>query len=133
MALESRSISMAPGAGTAVAMRAIERGSQPRDDNNNVRERRTKMETVYRYFAAMYASRAVPQFVKECRFVVVKMTGNAYIPNPNPVLTLVTSHIDTLEAKEQAAHHGPKGSIAIRNDALLVVRGDMRQLKSCVQ
>jgi hypothetical protein len=87
----------------------------------------------YRYFAALYASRAVSEYLKECRHIVSKMTGNSYFPAPNPSLTLVTTHLDTLEDTELAAHHGPKGSIATRNVALLVVRGDMRMLKSGVQ
>jgi hypothetical protein len=87
----------------------------------------------YRYFAALYASRRVPVFVKECRTVVIKMTGNPYFPSPYLDLSLVTDHIDTLEEAEQAAHHGPKGSVANRDVARLVVRGDMRQLTSFVQ
>jgi hypothetical protein len=88
---------------------------------------------VYRYFAALYSSQAVPQYLKECRFVVTKMTGNPYFPTTNPALPVVTEHLDTLEDTELAAHNGPKGSIATRNVALLVVRGDMRLLKSGVQ
>jgi hypothetical protein len=91
------------------------------------------MEPVYRYFAALYGSRVVTTYVKECRTVVSKMTGNAYFPTTTPLLTLVSTHLDALEAAELAAHNGPKGSAAVRNDALLVVRGDMRQLKAGVQ
>src|SRR5580700_6089601 len=91
------------------------------------------MEPVYRYFAALYGSRVVTTYVKECRTVVTKMTGNAYFPTTTPLLSLVSTHLDALEAAELAAHKGPKGSTAVRNDALLVVRGDMRQLMACVQ
>jgi hypothetical protein len=91
------------------------------------------VDTVYRYFAAMYASERVPVYLKECRTVVTKMTGNMYFVSLNLDLAQVTLHLDNLDDAEQAAHHGPKGSAAKRNDALLVVRGDMRQLRSGVQ
>jgi hypothetical protein len=91
------------------------------------------MDIVYRYLAAMYASRAVSKFIKESRVVVDKTGKSSAVTNVNPPLAQVTLHIDALEAAEQVAHHGPKGSVAIRNAALLVVRGDMRQIKSCVQ
>jgi hypothetical protein len=91
------------------------------------------MDTVYRYFAALYASRAVPAYIKECRTVVTCLTNNAQVPITTPPLSQVTQDINTLDDREQEAHNGPKGSAAKRNDALLVVRGDMRHLKSCVQ
>ena len=91
------------------------------------------MDPVYRYYVALYASRSIPPYIKECRTVVTRLTGNTYIHTLNPDLAVVTTHIDTLDNCEQAAHNGPKGSAAKRNDALLVVRGDMSQLKGCVQ
>lgn len=91
------------------------------------------MDTVYRYFAALYASRSVPKYLKECRTVVEKMTGNAYFPTTDPPLAKVAVHLDALEAAEQAAHQGPMGSTANRDVELLVVRGDMRKLRACVQ
>ena len=91
------------------------------------------METVFRYFAALYASRAASTFIKEGRHIVTMLTGNPYVTNPTPPLADVTVHLDTLEALELAAHHGPKGSVSKRNAALLVVRSDLRQLKACVQ
>jgi hypothetical protein len=91
------------------------------------------MDTVHRYFAAAYLSRIVPILIKECRTMVTCLTANVYVPNPNPPVAEVTIHIDDLEKKEELAHNGPKGSAAVRNDALLVVRGDIRLLTGCVQ
>jgi hypothetical protein len=91
------------------------------------------MDTVHRYFAALYLSRIVPTLIKECRTVVTCLTNNTWVPKPNPDVAEVTLHLDDLDEKEQAAHNGPKGAVALRNDALLVVRGDMRLLTGCVQ
>lgn len=91
------------------------------------------MNPVYRYFVALYASKSVPQFVKLCRAIVAKMTGNAYFPSPTPALTLVLAHIDALDTAEQATHKGSPAATTDRNAKLMVVRSDMRQLKACVQ
>jgi hypothetical protein len=91
------------------------------------------MDPVYRYFATLYASRSVADYSNECRTVVTKLTGSAAVPNPTPTLVVVTAHLDALDAATKAAIKGPKGSAAARNAAQFVVRGDMRQLKACVQ
>ena len=91
------------------------------------------METVYRFIAALYAARIIAQYVKQCRVIVTKMTGNIYVTAPTPPLAQVTKDIDALDLANQAALKGPKGSAAARDSALGVVRSDMRQLKGCVQ
>ena len=91
------------------------------------------MDTVFRYFAAVYASRIVALYVRQCRVIVTKMTGNAYVTAPVPALAQVTKDIDALDLANQAALKGPKGSAKARNNALLVVKSDMRQLTGCVQ
>jgi hypothetical protein len=92
-----------------------------------------KMDAVFRYIAAIYASRIIAQYIHQCRVIVTKLTGNALVPNPGISLALVTQHLDTLEAAEKGTLGGPKGSAADRNAALFVVRGDMRQLRTGVQ
>lgn len=91
------------------------------------------MEPIYRCFAALYPSRSVPVYIKECRHVVDKMTNNAHFTYLNLPLGAVTHDIDELQDAEQATLDGTPGSIAIRDSALLVVQGDMRHLKSSVQ
>lgn len=88
---------------------------------------------IYRFVAALYASRSVPQFLKECRHVVYKMDGNTYFTYLNLPWSQVNGHLDALEDAEQDTLGGPPGAVAIRNTALLIVRGDMRHLKSGVQ
>jgi hypothetical protein len=91
------------------------------------------MEAVFRYYVALYLARPVPQFSKECWTIVGKMTVSPHFTNLAALLADATSHLDTLDAAEIAAHHGPKGAVATRNAARLVVRGDMLQLKGGVQ
>ena len=91
------------------------------------------MDAVFRYFAAVYASRIIAKYITQCRVVVSKLTGNASVPNPGVSLTLVSQHLDTLEAANKAALKGPKGSASTRDAALFVVRGDMRQVRTGVQ
>jgi hypothetical protein len=89
--------------------------------------------SIIHYYAALYASRSVPLYVKECRAIVACMLGNPAFPAPTPDLSLLADHLDALDAAEQATHGGPKGAAAARDDKLLVVRADMRLLKGFVQ
>jgi hypothetical protein len=91
------------------------------------------MEAVFRYYVALYLARAIPQFSKECWTVVGKMSASPYFTNLAALLADATSHLVKLDDAEIAAHHGPKGAVATRNAAQLVVRGDMLQLKGGVQ
>lgn len=45
----------------------------------------------------------VPDIIDECRAIVTAMTGNANFPTPNPALAGLTTQINTLESKQQAA------------------------------
>ena len=91
------------------------------------------MSAIIRYFAALHAHQSVPHYLKQCRGIVTKMTGNPSFPSPTIDLVQVSKDIDALDLAEQAAHQGPKGAIADRDIKLLVVRSDMRQLKEYVQ
>lgn len=91
------------------------------------------MSTIYRYFAALNAARSCPQYVKQCRAIVARMTGNANFASPTPALSQVSTHVDALDAAEQATHKGPPAATADRDAKLLTVRSDMRQLKAYVQ
>ena len=91
------------------------------------------MDTVYRYFAALYAFRSVAQFINQCRNVVDKMTDNPAFPTLAALLAQTTEHLDVLDDAEKAVFDGPKSAVADRNTALFVVRGDMRQLQTSAQ
>jgi hypothetical protein len=91
------------------------------------------METVYRFLAALIASRVITQFIKQCRVIITKMTGNTWFPSPTPTLQQFTNDVNALDAAEQLTLKGPKGSAADRNTKLRVVRSDARLLKEYVQ
>ena len=91
------------------------------------------MDTVYRYFAALYAFRTVAQFINQCRNVVDKMTDNPSFPTLAPLLAQTTEHLDVLDDAEKDVFDGPKNAVAVRNTALFVVKSDMRQLRTSAQ
>jgi hypothetical protein len=91
------------------------------------------MSTVIRYLVALNLSRQIPLYTKECRAILGKMMPNPLFADAAPFLAKMSSDVDALDAAEQATHDGPKGTVSGRNDKLLVVKADMRQLKAIVQ
>jgi hypothetical protein len=91
------------------------------------------MDITRRYFAALYPARSIPKYLKACRVVVDRMTGNPWFPDLGDELADATAHLDDLEDAEVAADGGPRGAATKRNAALLVVQGDMSRLKCSVQ
>lgn len=91
------------------------------------------MPTVKRVFAALAASKQVPQFIKLCYVILGKMSPSATFSKPPIPYSDVENDIEALEKAEQLAHHGPKGAAQDRNVKLGKVRNDMRQLKEYVQ
>src|SRR5262249_28848247 len=81
--------------------------------------------------AAMYLSRVIPVYVKQCRAIVTKMALNSKWQGP--LLAQATAHIDALEKAESNTHRGSPADTGIRNDALALVQSDMPQLKAMVQ
>src|SRR5262245_9885376 len=65
------------------------------------------------------------------RTVVTKYTNNIWVPNPNPTLPTTSQHLDDLETAEVLVQTGKKGAAKARNDAKVVVRGDLGGLASC--
>jgi hypothetical protein len=121
------------GPGTTLAMRGNERGNRAADDTTIRRSTRMNMNTVYFYLAALYASSVIALYIKQCRVIVTKMTGNANFANPPVPLAQLTTALNTLETLEEATLKGPKGSATTRDAQLRVVRGLMRQTKGFVQ
>lgn len=50
----------------------------------------------------------VPGKVEKAKFIVLSMTGNAYFPGPNPVLSVITTDANNLETASAAAEGGGK-------------------------
>jgi hypothetical protein len=91
------------------------------------------MSTLYRAIVKLPPSRRVPQFLKECRVVVTRMTGNADFSNPPIDLAVVASHLDDLQKSEELAFRGPVGAVADRDAKREIVRSDIRMLCAFVQ
>lgn len=89
------------------------------------------MKTV-RYIVALYLSAVVATLIKQCQAIVSQMAQNS-LWQGNTLLALATAHIAELALAEQATHKGSPADTAKRDDALDLVRSDMRQLKAMVQ
>jgi hypothetical protein len=76
---------------------------------------------------------AIMVFLQEARDIVVAMTGNADYPTPVPPLAEVTSALDDLQAKIEAAAGGDRTAMAARNAAWVNAKGLVRQLAGYVQ
>ena len=86
-----------------------------------------------RYFAALNPARSVPQYIRSAGSSWARCPiWQASRARPSPYAT-VTTHIDTLDEVERAAHKGAVGAASDRDAALLVVKGDMRLLKAFLQ
>lgn len=75
----------------------------------------------------------VPQYLGSSRLIVTMMTGNANFPAPTPPLSEVSTQLDTLEACEELARKGGKGTTEARNVALRKSHSEMRLLRAYVQ
>lgn len=91
------------------------------------------MSTVVHYYAALNLPLPVPGYVTGCRHIVTKCTNNVYIPSTTPALSLITQHVDALDDSQQLVRSKVKGAASDRDAKLVLVRADMRQLKSCIQ
>ncbi len=91
------------------------------------------MSTVYHYFAALYAARQVPQFLKQCQSIVAKISANPIFAASPLSPAQATAHLDELATAELGTQQGLPGAAAERNAKLMIVRSDMRQLKGHVQ
>ncbi len=91
------------------------------------------MSTVYRYLAALYAARQVPQYLKQCQSIVAKIGENPIFASAPLSQAQLTTNLEALAAAEVDAHQGLPGAAAVRNAKLMIVRSDMRQLKGYVQ
>ena len=65
--------------------------------------------------------------------VAAAMTNNAHFPSPTPTLATFQTDIAALSAAEAAVLSRTKGAVEARNAKLLVVVGDLVNLKNYVQ
>jgi hypothetical protein len=74
---------------------------------------------------AMHIPAAVAALIIFGRYVLQKMTNNAWFPSPPLDLVTFGKHLDDLEAAELKAKNKGVGTAAARDDAQLVVLGDI--------
>src|ERR1700733_4028228 len=94
-------------------------------------ERTVDMSLMVHYTVALYLSRCIPVYTSQCQAIVTKMATNSKWQGA--LLTQATAHIAALAAANQSTHKGAEDDTAVRNDALRLVKSDMRQLKAMVQ
>jgi len=75
----------------------------------------------------------VPRYLMGCRHIVTRMTGNQNFPAPTPPLSDVSTHLDTLEAREELVRTGGKGMAQQRNVALRKAHTTMTLLRAYAQ
>jgi hypothetical protein len=85
---------------------------------------------------ALHLPKIVALLIVLARHIVQAISQSSWFqapnPTPNPPLSSVTSHIDTLESCEATAKSRAKGAAAARDVARKVVEDDLSSLKSYV-
>jgi hypothetical protein len=84
------------------------------------------------FVIVLHLSRVVALFLIFCRHVVQAMTNNAWFPSPSPTLSLVTTHLDNLQASQARALTRAEGAAAARDLDLKKAVDDMTGLKAHV-
>jgi len=72
----------------------------------------------------------VPAYAKH---IAACMAGNPYFPSPNVPIATLLAHVADLEAAEVVTRSGLRGAAAARNAKLIIVKGDLEQLRIYVQ
>lgn len=75
----------------------------------------------------------VPLFVSKARFIVERMTGNAWFPSPDPPLADIQAALDDLAKAETTAFTRALGAVAARNEKRLVLVARLQHLQAYVQ
>ncbi len=75
----------------------------------------------------------VPEVIITCRQIIIKYTGNTWVPNPSPTVAVFGTDVDALETAEANAKNGGKGMADVRNDKLATVFTDMDALRALSQ
>jgi hypothetical protein len=91
------------------------------------------MKGISRLLAALMLPEQVPLLIERVDFVISKMTGNAYFPNPIPTLAALTAANNTLRVAQVAAGGRGVGLVQARNSAQLVVMQLAQELLGVVQ
>jgi hypothetical protein len=90
------------------------------------------MSTVVYYIVALRLSNVVAVLIKQCQAILSNMANNSKWQGAQ-LLVQAAPHLAALATAEQATHKGSPADTAARDDALKLVRSDMRQLKALVQ
>jgi hypothetical protein len=75
----------------------------------------------------------VPRFITYARSIVIAMTGNSWFLSPRPSLATVAAAIDELDAAQTATLTRMAGTVAVRDEKRLVLKGLLEQLCAYVQ
>ncbi len=89
------------------------------------------MDTVYRFYAALHATRKIAGYGTQCQSVINKMGAVAKLQTP--LLAQATTDLGLFTTAEELAHKGSPAQTADRNTKLRVLQADMRQLRAVVQ
>ena len=68
-----------------------------------------------RIFVVLKLPLSVPQLIKMAQAIIAALTGNNYIPNPNPPLATLNAALGKLVADEAATKSRAAGTVATRN------------------
>jgi hypothetical protein len=91
------------------------------------------MSIVHRILAVLTLSPKALEFIAQATIVVDKMTNNPDFPDPSPVLTVVSDHIQTMQDAQLVALSRARGAAEARDHARRVVLSDLRLLQAYVQ
>lgn len=89
--------------------------------------------TIARVLAALHLPPRPDEFTGRCNAILLAMDGNDNFPNPNPALTLVTTHVNDYSTAQATASTRVHGAVEARDVARRLVVSDMQGLKVYVQ
>jgi hypothetical protein len=75
----------------------------------------------------------VPELIGYTKRIVLCMTDNSWFPSPVPSLADVSSAIEALETAHVATLPRTRGTVAFRDEQLVVLNGLLKRLKAYVQ
>ena len=87
----------------------------------------------FHILVALHAPRRHGDFITYARHIVECCTGNPHLPNPNPPLATITTHIDALAAAHATAQAHAPGAVDARDVHLQTVMVDVHALAAQVQ
>jgi hypothetical protein len=92
------------------------------------------MKTIKRRFIVVLSlSSSAPALSTAGHSIVTQMTGNPHFTNPNPSLASVAGLLGQLDVAQTATKTRTSGTVPVRDEAKVAVKGALHALKSYVQ